>query len=131
MSVGVEVVVFPRIAGEQWSDTVGSTLWGMAAGVAVVLDIVLGPAKIAPVVLPAPASGMVAAIRCTVLQIWRSVGPAGQGPVYSSGSGGGSGARGGPGPPGRSAGVHTRRSGGHVEVPDSSRGEVRGSVRAC
>ena len=27
-------------------------------------------------------------------------------------------ARDGPGPPGRSAGVHTRRSGGHVEAPD-------------
>ena len=57
----MEVIVFPRIAGVQWSDTVGSTLWGMAAGVAVVLDIVLGPAKIAPVVLPAPAGGVVVA----------------------------------------------------------------------
>ena len=27
MSGGAEVVVFPRIAGVQWSDTVGSTLW--------------------------------------------------------------------------------------------------------
>ena len=27
-------------------------------------------------------------------------------------------ARDGPGPPGRSAGVHTRRSGGHVTSPD-------------
>ena len=27
-------------------------------------------------------------------------------------------ARDGPGPPGRSAGMHTRRSGGHVEVPN-------------
>ena len=27
-------------------------------------------------------------------------------------------ARDGPGPPGRGAGVHTRRPGGHVEVPD-------------
>ena len=27
MSGGVEVVVFPRIAGVQWSDTVGSKLW--------------------------------------------------------------------------------------------------------
>jgi len=44
----VEVVVFPRIAEVQWSNTVGSTLWGMAPGVAVVLDIVLGPAEIAP-----------------------------------------------------------------------------------
>ena len=68
---------FPPNRGVQWSDTVESTLWGMASGVAGVLGIVLGPAKIAPVVQPAPASGMVAAIRCTVLQIWRSVGPAG------------------------------------------------------
>ena len=48
MSGGVEVVVFPRIAGVQWPNTVVSTLWGMASGVAVVLDIVLGPAEIAP-----------------------------------------------------------------------------------
>ena len=27
MSGGVEVVIFPRIAEVQWSDTVGSTLW--------------------------------------------------------------------------------------------------------
>ena len=67
MSGGVEVVVFPRIAGVQWSDTVGSTLWGMAAGVAVVLDIVLGPVKIAPVVLPAPAGGVV------VADVWSSI----------------------------------------------------------
>ena len=58
---------------------------GMAACVAVVLDIVLGPAKIVPVVLPAPA----VVVACN-----------------------------GPGPPGRSVGVHTRGSGGHVEVPD-------------
>ena len=38
----------PRIAGVQWSSTVGSTLWGMASGVAVVLAIVLGLAEIAP-----------------------------------------------------------------------------------
>ena len=44
----VEVVVFPLIAGVQWSYTVGSTLWGMASGVAVILDIVLGLAEIAP-----------------------------------------------------------------------------------
>ena len=40
---------FPRITGVQWSSTVGSTLWGMASGVAVVLGIVLGLAEIAPV----------------------------------------------------------------------------------
>ena len=67
MSGGVEVVVFSRIAEVQWSDTIGSTLWGMAAGVAVVLDIVLGPAKIAPVVLPAPAGGVV------VAGVWSSI----------------------------------------------------------
>ena len=38
----------PRIAGVQWSSTVGSALWGMASGVAVVLGIVLGFAEIAP-----------------------------------------------------------------------------------
>ena len=40
----MEVVVLPRIAGVQWSDTVGSTLWG----VAVVLDVVHDLAEIAP-----------------------------------------------------------------------------------
>ena len=39
---------FPRIAGVQWSSTVGSTLWGMAPGVAIILGIVLGLAEIAP-----------------------------------------------------------------------------------
>ena len=34
---------------------------GKAAGVAVVLDIVLGPVKIAPVAVPAPAVGVVVA----------------------------------------------------------------------
>ena len=44
----MEVVGFPQIAGVQWSSTMESTLWGMASGVAVVLDIVLGLAEIAP-----------------------------------------------------------------------------------
>jgi hypothetical protein len=44
----VEVVVFPQIAGVQWLKTVGSTLWGMVSGVAVVMDIVLGLAEITP-----------------------------------------------------------------------------------
>ena len=39
---------FPRIAGVQWSNTVGSTLRDMASGVAVVLSIVLDLAEIAP-----------------------------------------------------------------------------------
>ena len=38
---------FPRIAGVQWPSTIGSTLWGMASGVAVVLGIVHGLVKIA------------------------------------------------------------------------------------
>ena len=49
MQGNVEVVVFPRIAGVQWSNIVGSTLWGMASGMAVVLGIVLGLVEIAPV----------------------------------------------------------------------------------
>ena len=44
----MEVVVFARITGVQWSDIVGSTLWGMASGVAVIRAIVLGLAEIAP-----------------------------------------------------------------------------------
>ena len=43
----MEVVVFPRIARVQWSNTVGSTLWGIASGVAVIMDIVLCLAEIA------------------------------------------------------------------------------------
>ena len=70
----MEVVVFPRIDGVQWSNTVGSTLWGMASGVAVVLDIVLGLAEIAPASRqPLQVAGR------------RFVGPVGQGPAYSSG----------------------------------------------
>jgi hypothetical protein len=91
----VEVVVFPRIAGVQWSNTVESTLWGMASGVAVVLDAVRGLAEIAPVILPTPAGGVVVTVGCSILPMWRSTGPAGQGPACSSGGG----ARGGPGPP--------------------------------
>ena len=100
----------------------------MAAGVAVVLDIVLGPAEIAPASCQPPQvawSSLVYGLLYTTR--WRSVGPADLGPACTSDSG----ARDGPGPPGRSAGVHTRRSGGRAEVPDSSRGEVWGSVRAC
>ena len=74
MSGGAEVVVSPRIAGVQWSDTVGSTLWGMAAGVAVVLDIVLGAVKIAPDAAVAVWSSLVYGLLYTVR--WHSVGPA-------------------------------------------------------
>ena len=61
---------FPRIAGVQWSNTVGSTLWGMASGVVVVLDIVLWSCGDRAGVLPTPAGGMVVAVGCTVLQMW-------------------------------------------------------------
>src|SRR6185312_12514436 len=44
----VEGVVFSPNHGVQWSSTVGSTLWGVASGVAVVLSIILGLAEIAP-----------------------------------------------------------------------------------
>ena len=44
----VEVVVLPRIARVQWSNTIESTLWGMASGLEVVLDVVRGLAEIAP-----------------------------------------------------------------------------------
>ena len=74
----VEVIVSPRIAGVQRSNTVGSTLWGMASGVAVVLDIVLGPAEIAPAScqpLWAAWSSLVYGLQYTAR--WRSVGPAG------------------------------------------------------
>ena len=38
----------PRAVGIQQSSTVGSTLWGMASGMAVVLGIVLDLAEIVP-----------------------------------------------------------------------------------
>ena len=109
MSGGAEVVIFPRIAGVQWSDTVGSTLWEG------------GGRRSRPGYRPwscedcagRPASpcrrrgrrwcmvfyirrgGVQWALRTRVLHA----------PAVVV-------ARDGPGPPGRSAGVHTRRSGG-------------------
>ena len=71
----MEVIVFPRIAGVQWSNTVGSTLWGMASGVAVILDIVLGLAEIAPPSCQPLAGGVVVAVGCTVVQMWRGGAP--------------------------------------------------------
>ena len=68
---------FPPNRGVQWSNTVGSTLWGMASGVAVVLDIVLGPAEIAPAScqpLQAAWSSLVYGLLYTAR--WCSVGPA-------------------------------------------------------
>ena len=38
----------PRAVGIQQSSTVGSTLWGMVSGVAIILDIVLDLAEITP-----------------------------------------------------------------------------------
>ena len=43
---------FPLNRGVQWPNTIGSTLWGMASGVAVVPDIVHGLAEIAPASCP-------------------------------------------------------------------------------
>ena len=48
MSRGAWKSSFPPNHGVQWSNTVGSTLWGMASGVVVVVDIVLRLAEIAP-----------------------------------------------------------------------------------
>ena len=79
-------------------------------------------------VLSTPAGGMVIAVGCSVLQMWRSVGPAGQGPACSSGGG----ARGGPGPPLDKVLVCAlRRSEGSVGVPDPPRGEVRDPGCVC
>ena len=58
----------PRIAEVQWSSTVESTLWGMVSGMAVVLSVVLGLAKIVPMSL---LLGVVVAVGSTVLQAWR------------------------------------------------------------
>ena len=90
---------FPRIAGVQWSSTVGSTLWGMASGVAIVLGIVLvlwrsrrRPAS------PSRGRGR----RCRVYRLSRCGVAAFRGPcrpgscIYMCASG--SGARDGPGP---------------------------------
>ena len=61
---------FPRIAGVQWSSTMGSTLWGMMPGVAIILGIVLGLAEITPASWQLQRAA------------WRrSEGPAGQGLV--------------------------------------------------
>ena len=73
MSGGMEVVVFPRIP-------LGYRPWSCVDRGGI---------------LPAPAGGVVVTVGCTGLQIWRSVGPAGQGPVCPSNGE----ARGGLGPP--------------------------------
>ena len=61
---------FPRIAGVQWSSIMGSTLWGMASGVTVVLHRPR-PCGDRAGVLTAPAGGVVVAVGCTVFQVWR------------------------------------------------------------
>ena len=67
----------PESRGVQWSDTVESTLWGMATAEAVVLDIVLRPAEITPVScqpLQVAWSSLVYGLLYTARR--RSVGPA-------------------------------------------------------
>ena len=111
---------FPPNRGVQWSNNVGSTLWGTASGVAVVLDIVLGLAEI----VPASCQSLRAAwsslleVRSSICGAVASGGPCrSKSCVHQRGWG----ARGGPEPPGRSAGARTRKSGRHVEVPGPSR----------
>ena len=71
--------------------------------------------------LVAPAGGVVIVVGGTVLQTWRDgVSWALQVRVLRAPAVVGHAAV--PDSPGRSAGVHTRRSGRHVEVPDPSRG---------
>jgi len=111
---------FPPNRGVQWSDTVESTMWGMALGVAAVVDIALGLAEIAPSSCQSlrAAWSSLLEVRSSICGAVASGGPAGQSLACTSGGG----ARGGPEPPGRSAGARTRKSGRHVEVPDPSRG---------
>ena len=61
----------PRITGVQWSSTVGSTLWGMAPGVAVVLGIILVLAEIAPASWRLQRAAWSSLWGGTVLQAWR------------------------------------------------------------
>ena len=127
MSEGAEVVVFPQIAGVQWLDTVGSTLWEGGGrrsrpGYRPRSCEDCAGRRASPcrrrcrrrcMVLYIRRSGVQWALRTRVLHA----------PAVVV-------ARDGPGPPGRSAGVDTRRSGGHVEVPDSSRGRS-GTPSVC
>ena len=75
----------PRIVGVQWSSTVGSTLWGMAPGVAVVLSIVLGLVGITPVSwrLQRAAWSLLWGYRPPGMAWRRSEGPTGQGLVLA------------------------------------------------
>ena len=119
---------FPRIAGVQWSSTVGSTLWGMASGVAVILasSSALRRSRRRPD-SPSRRCGR----RCRVYHLpdvawWPSVGPAGQGLAYICAPS----VMGHVAVPAPLGGVRARAlrgSGSHVEVPDPSRGEVRAS----
>ena len=67
----VEVIVFPRIAGVQWSNTVGSTLWGHGVGRDSRLGYRSWSCGDRASVLPAPAGGVIIAVGCTVFQTWR------------------------------------------------------------
>ena len=61
----------PRIAGAQWSSIVGSTPFGMAPVVAVVLGIILGLAEIAPASWRLQRAAWSLLWWGTVLQAWR------------------------------------------------------------
>ena len=104
------------------------SLWGMASGVAVILDIVLGLAEIAPASCqPQQAAWSslwgVQASRCGVVAFH---GPCRSGScIYTCTSG--SRARGGPGPPERSAGVCTEEVRESRGDPGPLEGEVRAS----
>jgi len=115
MSGSMEVVVFPLIAGVQWSDTVGSTLWEGGVrrsrpGYRLWSCEDCAGRRVSPcsrrgrcrcMVLYIRRGGVQWVLRIRVLDVPAVV-------VVRNGHG----------PPGRSAGVHTRGSGGHVEVPD-------------
>ena len=61
----------PRIAGVQWSSTMGSTLWGHGVGRGSHPGYRPGSCGDRAGILPAPAGGMVIAVGCTVFQVWR------------------------------------------------------------
>ena len=57
---------FPRIAGVQWSSTVGSTLWGHGVGRGSHPGHCPRPCEDRAGVLTAPTGGVVIAVGCTV-----------------------------------------------------------------
>ena len=63
---------FPRIAGVQWSSTVGITLWGHGVGRGSLPGHRPRPCGDRAGVLTAPAGGVVVVVGCTVFQMWRA-----------------------------------------------------------